>query len=238
MVAVPGGKFRLIHGSGATADVPTYVSVDPFLLDVTEVTVAAYGECVRAGRCAPAQGTVKWDRVGDADRARWSPSCNQDRPDRADHPVNCVDWDQATSFCAWAGKRLPTGEEWEWAARDGPAGAAFPWGSAAPADRPCWNGEANDQGRGKREGTCAAGSHPADANALGVKDLGGGVAEWTTSEMVMGADSRGRGGSTVKVYRGGSWADDDPLRVAHGSRGGDYRSRRDPRIGFRCASGL
>lgn len=236
MVPLPGGKFRLHHGSGPAGDVATYVWVEPLLLDVTEVTVAAYGECVRAGRCKPAWASVSWESIRDVDRAWWSPFCNQERADRADHPVNCVDWDQARSYCAWAGKRLPTEVEWEWAARNGRARTPYPWGDAPPAAQPCWNGEGNDAGRGRRGGTCAVGSHPADVTAAGVKDLAGGVSEWTTSETVAGADSRGRGGTAVKVYRGGDWADEHPGWVSIAARDADLRPRRDARIGFRCAS--
>lgn len=234
---VIGGRFLLSHGSGPFDQIPTYVSVDDFLLDVTEVTTGAYEECVRAGRCAPASATVSWDGIGEAERASWSRFCNVGRPDRTDHPVNCVDWGQAASYCAWAGKRLPSEEEWEWAARNGRADTPFPWGGAPAADQPCWNGAGNDAGRGKRGGTCAAGSHPGDASAAGVRDLAGGVAEWTTSETVVGADSRGRGGITVKVIRGGSWADEDPARISSAARSAaDLRPRRDARLGFRCAA--
>jgi formylglycine-generating enzyme required for sulfatase activity len=235
MISLPGGRFVRQHGSGPFSQDPTHVSVGPFLLDAAEVTVAAYSECVRAGGCKPAWPTVSWQSIGAADRARWSPFCNQDRGDRADHPVNCVDWHQATSYCAWAGKRLPSEEEWEWAARNGAAGTQYPWGSAPPASQPCWNGPGSDA-EGKRDGTCPAASHPADATAAGVKDLGGDVSEWTTSETVMGADSRGRGGTTVKVARGGGWPDQDPSLVSIAARLPDLPSRRDARLGFRCAS--
>lgn len=236
MVSLPGGRFRLHHGSGPAGDVATYVSVGTFLLDVTEVTVAAYGECVGAGRCKAASATVSSDFIRQADRASWSRFCNQDRADRADHPVNCVDWHQAATYCAWAGKRLPSQTEWEWAARNGRDGTPYPWGNAPPAGQPCWDGEGSDAGRGKRDGTCAAGSHPADVSAAGVRDLGGGVSEWTTSETVAGADSRGRGGTTVKVIRGGGWRDQDPAQVSSASRSADLPARRDARLGFRCAS--
>ena len=70
-----------------------------------------------------------------------------------------------------------------------------------------------------------------------MKDLGGGVAEWTSAEVVVGVvDGRGRGGTTLKVFRGGSWADTDPRRIASSSRAADLASRRDARLGFRCAS--
>ena len=234
MVSVPGGTFRRHHGSGAFGELPTYVSVSAFLLDTTEVTVAGYAECVRAGRCEAAASTVQWEGISAADREVWSRYCNRDRDDRADHPVNCVEWDQAAAFCAWAGKRLPTEEEWEWAARNGREDTPHPWGEAAPSTQPCWSGESEGRVRG---GTCTAGSHPEDVTRAGVRDLGGGVSEWTSSETVVGADSRGRGGTTVKVFRGGNWHDDDPWQVASTARSAaDLRPRRDPRLGFRCAS--
>ncbi len=236
MLSLPGGSFRRHHGSGPFDFTPTYVGVGPFLLDATEVTVAAYGECVRAGRCQPAWDAVTWEWSRTAGHAAWSRLCNRDRADRADHPVNCVTWDQASAYCAWAGKRLPTEEEWEWAARNGPEATRYPWGQAAPASQPCWDGEGSDAGRGHRAGTCAAGSHPADATAAGVKDLGGDVSEWTSSETVVGADSRGRGGTTVKVFRGGAWPHEDPDQVSSSSRFADLPSRREAWLGFRCAS--
>lgn len=236
MVQLPGGSFWLQNGSGPFGATPTYVRVAPFLLDATEVTVAAYRECVRGGRCKPAWETVTWEWARASAHTWWSGFCNRDRADRADHPVNCVDWDQATSYCTWAGKRLPTEEEWEWAARNGREGTLYPWGEAPPAGQPCWNGEGNDAGRGKRAGTCAAGSHPSDGTAARMMDLGGDVSEWTSSETVVGADSRGRGGTPVKVIRGGSWSHEDPVQVSSASRSADLHTRREAWLGFRCAS--
>jgi formylglycine-generating enzyme required for sulfatase activity len=236
MVSLPGGRFWLANRTGPLGDTPTNVSVRPFLLDVTEVTVAAYGECVRAGRCTAAAASVRWDTLRGGDRASWARFCNQDRADRADHPVNCVDWGQARSYCAWAGKRLPTEDEWEWAARNGGDATPFPWGAAPPGDRPCWSGPPSDADPREREGTCAAGSHPEDVSAAGVKDLGGGVSEWTRTDQVVGADSRGRDGSTARVFRGGAWADREPFQVSSAARSAGLPERRDPRLGFRCAS--
>ena len=139
MVSLPGGTFRRHAGSGPFGDTPTYVGVSPFLLDATEVTVAAYRECVRAGRCRPAWDTVTWEWSRAAGHASWSRLFNRDRADRADHPANCVTLDQASAYCAWAGKRLPTEEEWEWAARNAwvsrptPAGPSGPRRAAPPA---------------------------------------------------------------------------------------------------------
>jgi formylglycine-generating enzyme required for sulfatase activity len=236
MVRLSGGFFLLGERAGPNRDVPTYERVGPFLLDTTEVTAAAYGECSRAGKCTRAATTVEWESIRASERAAWSIYCNADRPDRADHPVNCVDWRQAVAYCASVGKRLPTEAEWEWAARNGGEATTFPWGNDPPAAQLCWNGEGNDAGRGRRAGTCRVAGHPAGASRLGIQDLAGGVWEWTSSETVVGADSRGRGGTPVKVARGGGWAETDPRNVTAAVRFADLPSRRDAQLGFRCAS--
>jgi formylglycine-generating enzyme required for sulfatase activity len=234
MVRLPGGTFRAGEPTGPLHDVVTYHSVDPFLLDVTEVTAAAYGACVAAGRCRSAE-TVEWDAITRADRATYSQYCNRQRADRADHPANCVDWGQAAAYCAWAGKRLPSEAEWEWAARDGERGTRYPWGSAPPGERACWNGEGSDAVAGRRAGTCPVGSHPAGDSPAGAKDLAGNVWEWTSGDAVVLADGRGRGGVPVKVAHGGGWASADPHELTASVRLLDLRRVRRSDLGFRCA---
>jgi formylglycine-generating enzyme required for sulfatase activity len=234
MVRLPGGTFRAGEPTGPRHDIVTYHSVDPFLLDVTEVTVAAYGACVAAGRCRPTS-TVEWDVITEADRRTYSQYCNRERADRADHPVNCVDWRQARAYCAWAGKRLPSEEEWEWAARNGKDGSRYPWGGAPPGGRACWSGEGNGAGPGKRETTCPVGSHPAGDGAAGLKDLAGNVWEWTSGDAVVYADGRGRGGVPVKVAHGGGWRATDPHELTASFRLLDLPTVRRSDLGFRCA---
>jgi formylglycine-generating enzyme required for sulfatase activity/thiol-disulfide isomerase/thioredoxin len=178
--------------------------MQPFDLDATEVTVDAYAECVRSGECvAPATD------VG----------CNWGARDRGKHPVNCVDWNQAEAFCAWAGKRLPSEDEWQRAA-EGAASRVYPWGDSAPARQLCWASTANG-------GTCEVGRFAAGDSAQGAKDLAGNVWEWTESCYYTTC--------TARVTRGGGWGDDDVSLFRASARVGDAPSTRSPYVGFRCA---
>jgi formylglycine-generating enzyme required for sulfatase activity len=235
LVTLAGGTFRSaerVGGNALNANAAyAYQSVGRFAIDATEVTVAEYSECVRAGACTAAEVTVKWQGITENDRATWSPLCNGARAARADHPMNCVDWNQARSYCTWKGKRLPSEAEFEWAARRGNQAAVYPWGNAPPAAQLCWNGERNDAGAGKRSGTCAVGSFPAGDTADGVKDLAGNVWEWTDTD-----ETRAR--VVGKVVRGGGWLTNDPQSVTAGVRQVDEKGRRGVDLGFRCANDL
>jgi formylglycine-generating enzyme required for sulfatase activity len=158
MAGLPGGSYVMGQKEGT-------VTVQPYCLDATEVTTAAYAACVKAGDCT-AEGTTEGS------------GCNAGKEGRGRHPMNCVDWKQANSFCKAQGKRLPTEQEWEWAARGGDAARKFPWGNEAPddpEDRACWSGGTE----GDRDGTCAVGSFPTGNGRFGHKDLAGNVWEWT-----------------------------------------------------------
>ena len=94
---------------------PRTVTVAPFWIDRTEVTVGAYRACVD-GRRVPRP-------------ARASATCTYDAGDR-DLPISCVHWRDAEDYCRFAGKRLPSEREWEFAAR-GTFAVPFPWGAWA-----------------------------------------------------------------------------------------------------------
>jgi len=95
-----------------------WVMSKPAGIDFTrsEVTVAQYGACVKAGNCSTP------DTGG---RCNWSVN------GRDNHPINCVDWNQATAFCEWAGGRLPTEDEWYAEASNG-GKREYTWGDKAP----------------------------------------------------------------------------------------------------------
>jgi formylglycine-generating enzyme required for sulfatase activity len=175
-VAIPGGTFQF-QGNRE-------VSIKPFRLGETDVTVAAYAKCVNAGTCS---------------EPKTGGSCNW-KTGRDDHPVNCVDWNQATAFCKWIGARLPTEKEWEYVASGGSEGRTYPWGNDEPGARPCWDGEGSDLGKGNRTTTCPVGSHKASDSKWGLHDISGNVWQWTSSNY----------DSSNKVLRGGSWGDDLP----------------------------
>jgi formylglycine-generating enzyme required for sulfatase activity len=236
MIELKGGTFVLAEPTGPTRSDVTYERMGRYLLDATEVTVAAYRRCVDAGACTPASTSVTGGLIGAGERRELSAACNAQREDRADHPVNCVDWDQATRYCAWLGKRLPSEGEWEWAARKGPAATPMPWGEEGAAAQPCWSGRGNDAGDARRPGTCPADAHPQDVTGTGVRGLAGNVREWTSTWQQLGADSRGRHGVPGRVVRGGAWSDDDPVLLSAWRRQGELPGVRDARIGFRCAS--
>jgi len=207
----PAG-MRWIEGGRFVRNDRVVVTVAPFCLDATEVTAAAYADCVDNGTCS-------------AEGLDCSPRATYGVRERARHPVNCVTWFDADAFCRDLGKRLPSEEEWEWAARGRDRGTAFPWGDLPPGDRACWDGEGNALGRGERAGTCPVASFPAGDSPGGVSDLAGGVREWTAS-----AEGKSR------IVRGGSWGDTEPAFLSSSFRGMNGPEDRLELTGFRCAT--
>jgi formylglycine-generating enzyme required for sulfatase activity len=212
VLVTPGG--RLADGDGGGVDVA------PFCMDIDDVTSAAYVSCVTAGACD--------NRGLDCGGAPGS-SPNYGDVSAANHPINCVNHAQAEAYCRAACKRLPTLDEWRWAARGGNNGFAYPWGNDAPSaadtdEKLCWSG------KGKRTGTCAAGIFARTSvgdrrNPWRIHDLTGNVTQWT---------STGNGGEIVVV--GGYWGETDPAKVRSDSFVGvDPSSATDGR-GFRCAT--
>jgi iron(II)-dependent oxidoreductase len=121
-------------------------------------------------------------------------------------PVSCVSWYEADTFARWAGARLPTEEEWEYAAR-GSRSLPYPWGSESPEGRACHAMES--------WGPVAAGRFPSGASPFGILDMAGNVWEWTSTPFLpypgfeafpYDGYSKDHMKGEHRVCRGGSWA--------------------------------
>ena len=209
MVSLPAGSFSMGSTSGSESPVHS-VKVAAFSLDVDEVTVAAYRACVDASGCP-------------ADALTSLPGCNYADGSRERHPMNCVDWNEAEVYCRWLGRRLPTEDEWEYAAR-GAAGRTYPWGQAEPDDtRVCFG----------REATCPTGDRPAGATPEGARDLAGNVWEWTSSAYC--PYDKPSCESPQRAVRGGSYTAKEATKVRATLRSGHVITLRERYLGFRCA---
>jgi formylglycine-generating enzyme required for sulfatase activity len=222
-VRIWGGSFVMGSPSGDANEQPVHtVRVSGFKMMKSEVTVGQYRKCVDAGACtAPDTGG----------------SCDGDSG-REDHPVNCVDWHQAQAFAVWAGGRLPTEAEWEYAARSGGQSWTYPWGNeSATCSRAVMKEGTTGCGQERTWPVC---SKPEGNSTQGVCDLSGNVWEWvqdTYQETYKGAPGDGTAwetGASDRVVRGGSWLGSGSYLPASRRRGSGPSSRVRS-LGFRLA---
>lgn len=224
---IPGGTFQMGSTSGSPAEAPvTTVTLTPYALDRTEVTVTDYAACVAGGKCTePGLPTNGW--------------CNWHVSGKEGDPINCVSWSQARNYCEAQGKRLPTEAEWEFGAR-GTDGRRFPWGNSAPP-APSSDSTLVQWGPGLGFTTAPVGTHPDGVSPFGLQDMAGNVWEWVEDEhrdYPGGAVTNPLYEETFRslgsVARGGSWFESESqLRTTERMFVPD--AFQSPTIGFRCA---
>ncbi len=255
-VLVEGGPFTLgtdAHAWAYDNERPAQeVELAPFRLDATPVTSAEYVLFVEAGGYEDpgpwSEAGWAWRQHGRAELPQfWSRESDgawtrtrfgRREPLPLDEPVQHVCWYEADAFARWAGKRLPTEEEWERAAswEGGARKLRFPWGDEAPDET-----RAN---LATRLGPTPAGSYPDGAAPCGALQMIGDVWEWTSSDFrgypgfeafPYAEYSEVFFGSEYKVLRGGSWAT-HPAAIRATFRNWDFPVRRQIFSGFRCAA--
>jgi len=176
------------------------MTISGFYIDAYEVTNADYYEFVSATRYPPPPD--------------WSDGFYKAGTDN--HPVTFITWEDAAAYAQWAGKRLPTAEEWEVAAR-GRNGRIFPWGASYSTQ--------NVNVNYVESGVMAVGASTDDISEFGVYDMGGNVMEWTMTQYDRQND--------FFVVKGGSWVS-EPFVARGANKTPSHVDYRLDHLGFRC----
>jgi formylglycine-generating enzyme required for sulfatase activity len=229
MVLIEGGTFTMGWNKGKEQKGEHKVTVPSFYLDKYEVTNAEYAEFIKdAGKPAPNLDPAVREKT------YWEPWNGKNPPSgREQWPVTNISPNDVEAFAAWLSKRdgvvyrLPTEEEWEYAARNGSTGSLFPWGNT-------WeDGRANIN---EKKAPVNVGSFPQGATQLGVQDMIGNVWEWTSSKPRF-YDNTLPLVKNARVQRGGSFFEkmnSDFRNATERSWFGDENFK-FPTIGFRLA---
>ncbi|MBA3805206.1 MAG: SUMF1/EgtB/PvdO family nonheme iron enzyme, partial [Acidobacteria bacterium] len=219
MMAISGGAFKLGRDDGPQQESPAHsVTVSDFSMDKTEVTNAEYAEFANETKRTPPSHWPGGKVL--SGQEQW--------------PVNNVTLDDANAFAVWRSKRdgvtyrLPTEQEWEYAARNGDQANLYPWGNS-------W---ANDSAVVKVVSPQAVGTFPAGKNRWGVVDLIGNVWEWTSSKASLYPGNAGTVPNSDKdhyIMRGGSYASEPSGERAITATFRDWvpASTKHPTLGFR-----
>ena len=226
MVEIPGGTFKMGRNSGSDNQRPEHeVTVQNFAMDKTEVTNAEFLDFIKSSGYKPS--------TGEKFLAHWE----NDKPIAGDEnkPVRYVNIEDIKSFAEWRSKRdgveyrLPTEQEWEYAARNGSKGNLYPWGDKFESRCAVIDQPTNDP---------AAVGTKSCPNAWGVEDLIGNVFEWTGSEPSLYPGSKGEirpFNEPSRMLRGGGaiYKSSGPNAITSTFRIDVPAGRRSGELGFR-----
>jgi formylglycine-generating enzyme required for sulfatase activity len=210
------------------------VYINTFYIDTYEVSSEQYSRCVTAGACAP----VNWQFCALAGE--------QPALDQPSQPQVCVTWQQADTYCSWAGARLPTEAEWEKAAK-GPDLTRFPWGDKWDPSAANWSDAQSSTPDGFPKLAPVRAFSP---NGFGLYNTAGNAFEWTQDVFdphhykleppdgePVHLDPQGpppAGALLDRTIRGGSF-ESTPLGLRASARAGMRENTRSRGVGFRCA---
>jgi formylglycine-generating enzyme required for sulfatase activity len=258
MVLIAGGEFFMGSDDDTEAEKPAHhVELSPYCIDIYEVTTARYVACSDTGKCKRGWKTNDWPGITDKEHDVFDPMCSmRDAASQAEHPMSCVDWDMASTYCKSLPRgRLPTEAEWEFAAR-GPDGRKYPWGDEPPsaatlnacgsecvlwakkqkvpmtAMYTCDDGWPN---------SAEVGSFPRGKSRFGLFDVAGNVAEWVADWQgpygkQAQKDPEGPSSGKLKVVRGGAWNGGAEAWVRPAYRFFNAPEGRSYGVGLRCAA--
>ena len=224
------------------------VSLGAYYVDVTPVSQAEYAQFLTDN----SQHQVPYVDESWAKPYNWNQQGRRPPEALLQHPVVLVSWIDAQAYTRWAGKLLPSEEQWEKAAR-GTDGRQYPWGNRWDSARlnsaeriagrairnyKEWKAWWDKLEQGKQTYTTPVGTYPAGANPYGLMDMAGNVWEWCLDlyqayqgSLVEHEDF----GETYRVVRGGSWGN-GAIDVRTSNRNRREPSLRNFSVGFRCAS--
>ena len=234
MQLVPAGEFEMgdHFGEGQSDERPVHpVYLDAFYMDETEVTNAMYERFTEA--------------TGHRSPFHWENPMGVGHLSKPHFPVTYVSWHDAMAYAQWAGKRLPTEAEWEYAARGGRIGQRYPWGNEPSHDHANYSGEAE---RDQWYWPAPVKNFP--QNDYGLYDMVGNVWEWCLDEYDRDFYATSRRDNPIagrliplendfhhlrdpRVWRGGAW-DSGPTSLTVSNR---FKADPDLRVlktGFRC----
>jgi len=225
MVLVKGGVFDMGTNDGMPFEGPVHkVKVKSFLIDEHEVTVAEFARFVEATGYKTEAEKFGWSGVFDIKTSSWERSIGADwrHPDgpgsaaKPREPVCQISWNDANAYAKWAGKRLPTEAEWEYAARGGLTGKKYAWGDdLRPNGKPVanwWQGTFPSQNTGEDGFFSRSPVESFAPNGFGLYDVAGNVWEWCadrySDEYYRESpedNPKGAEAGPERVIRGGSW---------------------------------
>jgi len=225
MVLIRGGTFLMGTNDGMPYEAPAHeVAVNSFWMDEHEVTFAEFAKFVAATRYRTDAEKFGWSGVLNLKKGEWEKVDRVDwrHPDgptsqpNQNEPVCQVSWRDAESYARWAGKRLPTEAEWEYAARGGLVGKKYAWGDELrPGGKPVanwWQGHFPDRNTVEDGFIGRAPVESFRPNGYGLYDMAGNVWEWCadwyaddyylhpTRDNPVGPAS-----GKERVIKGGSW---------------------------------